>query len=72
VIDEQSYDLIIIGTGAGGGTLAYKLAPTGKKILILEQLKRKQIGVHLKCTLRSVTIHQIIGMTLLGKPFALK
>jgi choline dehydrogenase-like flavoprotein len=35
--DEQSYDLIIIGTGAGGGTLAYKLAPTGKKILILEQ-----------------------------------
>jgi len=37
VSDEQSYDLIIIGTGAGGGTLAYKLAPTGKKILILEQ-----------------------------------
>ncbi|HEY9640599.1 MAG TPA: GMC family oxidoreductase [Coleofasciculaceae cyanobacterium] len=35
--DEQHYDLIIIGTGAGGGTLAYKLAPTGKKILILEQ-----------------------------------
>ncbi|MEH2321856.1 GMC family oxidoreductase [Nostoc sp.] len=33
----EHYDLIIIGTGAGGGTLAYKLAPTGKKILILEQ-----------------------------------
>ena len=31
------YDLIIIGTGAGGGTLAYKLAPSGKKILILER-----------------------------------
>jgi len=31
------YDLIIIGTGAGGGTLAHKLAPTGKKILILER-----------------------------------
>lgn len=31
------YDFIIIGTGAGGGTLAYKLAPTGKKILILER-----------------------------------
>ncbi len=30
------YDLIIIGTGAGGGTLAYKLAPSGKKILILK------------------------------------
>ena len=35
--DEQRYDLIIIGTGAGGGTLAYKLAPTGKRILVLEQ-----------------------------------
>jgi len=33
----QHYDLIIIGTGAGGGTLARKLAPTGKKILILER-----------------------------------
>ncbi|MFM7578997.1 MAG: GMC family oxidoreductase N-terminal domain-containing protein, partial [Microcystaceae cyanobacterium] len=37
IIDDQYYDLIIIGTGAGGGTLAYKLAPTGKKILILER-----------------------------------
>lgn len=37
IIDDQFYDLIIIGTGAGGGTLAYKLAPTGKKILILER-----------------------------------
>ncbi len=33
----QHYDVIIIGTGAGGGTLARKLAPTGKKILILER-----------------------------------
>ncbi len=31
------YDLIIIGTGAGGGTLARKLAASGKKILILER-----------------------------------
>jgi len=33
----QHYDVIIIGTGAGGGTLAYKLAPSGKRILILER-----------------------------------
>ena len=33
----EKYDLIIIGTGAGGGTLARKMAPTGKKILILER-----------------------------------
>ncbi len=31
------YDFIIIGTGAGGGTLAYKLASSGRKILVLEQ-----------------------------------
>jgi len=31
------YDIIIIGTGAGGGTLARRLAPSGKKILVLER-----------------------------------
>lgn len=31
------FDIIIVGTGAGGGTLARKLAPSGKKILILER-----------------------------------
>jgi choline dehydrogenase-like flavoprotein len=31
------FDAIIIGTGAGGGTLAYALAPSGKRILILER-----------------------------------
>lgn len=33
----EKYDIIIIGTGAGGGTLAWQLAPTGKKILLLER-----------------------------------
>src|SRR6202050_4319559 len=31
------YDVIIIGTGAGGGTLAHHLAPSGKRILLLER-----------------------------------
>lgn len=34
---SNHYDVIIIGSGAGGGTLAYRLAPSGKKILILER-----------------------------------
>ena len=34
---SESYDIIIIGSGAGGGTLAYHLAPSGKRILLLER-----------------------------------
>ncbi|MBM0742485.1 GMC family oxidoreductase [Phormidium sp. CLA17] len=37
IIEDQYYDVIIVGTGAGGGTLAYKLASTGKKVLLLER-----------------------------------
>ncbi len=33
----NNYDVIIIGTGAGGGALAQRLAPSGKRILILER-----------------------------------
>jgi choline dehydrogenase-like flavoprotein len=33
----EHYDVIIIGTGAGGGTLAHTLAPSGKRILLLER-----------------------------------
>ena len=31
------YDVIIIGTGAGGGTLARHLATSDKRILLLER-----------------------------------
>ena len=31
------YDIAIVGTGAGGGTLAWALAGTGKRILLLER-----------------------------------
>ena len=36
-MENERYDVIIIGTGAGGGTLAYRLAPTDKRILLLER-----------------------------------
>ncbi|MQA73642.1 MAG: FAD-binding protein [Solirubrobacterales bacterium] len=35
--DDTHYDVIIIGSGAGGGTLAHRLAPSGKRILLLER-----------------------------------
>ena len=33
----SDYDVIVIGSGAGGGTLAHRLAPSGKRILLLER-----------------------------------
>lgn len=33
----EHFDVIIIGSGAGGGTLAWKLAPSGRRILLLER-----------------------------------
>jgi choline dehydrogenase-like flavoprotein len=37
VAQDTHYDVIVIGTGAGGGTLAHRLAPSGKRILLLER-----------------------------------
>jgi choline dehydrogenase-like flavoprotein len=34
---EHHYDIIIIGSGAGGGTIAHQLAPSGRRILLLER-----------------------------------
>ena len=34
---SDAYDIIIIGTGAGGGTILRKLAPSGLRILVLER-----------------------------------
>jgi choline dehydrogenase-like flavoprotein len=33
----SGYDVIVIGSGAGGGTLVNRLAPSGKKVLLLER-----------------------------------
>src|SRR5216110_2631609 len=33
----SSYDVIVIGSGAGGGTLVHHLAPSGKRVLLLER-----------------------------------
>jgi choline dehydrogenase-like flavoprotein len=33
----ERYDVIVIGSGAGGGTLTHALAPTGARVLLLER-----------------------------------
>ena len=34
---SEHYDIIVIGSGAGGGTITHALAPSGKKVLLLER-----------------------------------
>ena len=34
---DAHYDLLVIGSGPGGASLAHKLAPTGKRILLIER-----------------------------------
>jgi len=36
-MSDGHYDIIVIGSGPGGASLAHKLAPTGKRILLLER-----------------------------------
>jgi len=37
MVSSDHYDIIVIGSGPGGGALAQRLAPTGKRILMLER-----------------------------------
>ena len=37
MVATDHYDVIVIGSGPGGGSLAQRLAPTGKRILMLER-----------------------------------
>lgn len=36
-MNNHHFDIIVIGTGAGGGTLVHRLAASGKRILVLER-----------------------------------
>lgn len=36
-MSDSHYDVIIVGSGPGGGTMAWRLAKTGKRVLLLER-----------------------------------
>ncbi|MDD5023020.1 MAG: NAD(P)/FAD-dependent oxidoreductase [Candidatus ainarchaeum sp.] len=44
---KNDYDVLIIGSGPAGSTLARVLAKQGKNVLIVE--KRKQVGIPVRC-----------------------
>ena len=57
----SDYDVIIVGTGAGGGTLARHLAPSGKRILLLERgdwLPRERLLHQLKSMLGKLDMNE--------------
>ena len=68
----EQYDIVIIGTGAGGGTMAYSLASTGKKILILERgdyLPRERENWSTEAVFKQKRYQAHDTWTYNGKPF---
>jgi choline dehydrogenase-like flavoprotein len=61
-MDSSTYDLVIVGSGAGGATLARELSRQGKQVLILEQGRYEEsIGTFLDCT-RYTDVHKLTKM----------
>lgn len=64
---DQHYDVIIIGTGAGGGTLAYCLASSGKRILLWSAVifchARNRTGMSIRSFSTTAMSHRKPGTT---------
>ena len=71
----DQYDAIIIGTGAGGGTLAYHLAQAGKRILVLDEAlffpRKNSTGIPPPSSLITDTTPKMFGSIRTSNPFTL-
>ena len=69
----ETYDLIIVGTGAGGGTLAYALRDSGMRILLIERgdylPQEERTGTRASSLTSAATSPTSSGTTPQGKPF---
>ena len=71
---SDHYDVIIIGTGAGGGTLAHRLAPIRQahpaaRARRLSAARAGELGLRARCSARSATCPASSGIDKDGKPF---
>lgn len=58
-MQDENFDVVIVGSGAGGSTLARELSQKGKKVLILERGKyEKTLGTFKDC-LRYADVHKL-------------
>jgi len=68
----ERYDVVIIGTGAGGGTLLHRLAPTGKRSWSSSAGRscrgRRTTGARGRSTLRRSTTRRRCGRTRRARP----
>ena len=74
---SDHYDVIVIGSGAGGGTLTHALAPTGKRILLLERggylpRETRELGSQVACGATAATATRASGPTTNGSQFTPK
>ena len=59
----DEYDVIIVGSGAGGGTLAHRLAPSDTRVLILERgLSPTEEAQLIEQTMRELDQDSFIGI----------
>ena len=73
VMPRQRYDIIIIGTGAGGGTMAHALADSGARILVLERgdfvPREERTGTRKPCGSTCATACRSAGVDRSGHEF---
>ena len=71
--ETKHWDVVIIGSGAGGATVAQSLAGTGKSVLILERGDHRPksliIGRHALFSLIENTALKKAGAIAMAKPF---